>query len=523
MTKPFSVILIAAAFLAVGPAIRAQHVNKADTVRIEGGTLSGLVLDGVRAYRGIPYAAAPVGTLRWKPPQPAAAWTSTQAADEVGPACPQTAHAPGSIFPDPTERQSEDCLNLNVWTPARGAERLPVMVWFHGGGWRYGSGTSYVPNGAPIAKKGVVLVTVNYRLGALGFLAHPALSAESARGSSGNYGFLDQIAALQWVQRNIAAFGGDPNRVTIIGESAGSWTVSVLIASPLSRGLLHRGIGESGGRFNRQPYLRDARNGLPAAETTGLEFAKAAGAQSLDQLRAISVEKILTLQFRAAENVDGWVLPDQIRELYAQRRQAMVPVLVGSNLNETTPDPAHAPKTVAEYRDRLAKDYGELSAEFERVYPAASDADIAGALAAITGHNTFTVHMRTWARMTAAAGQKAFLYHFTHAAPHPETTGRLLGAFHTSEVPYVFNHIRQHDWKFTDVDVRLADAMSSYWVNFATAGDPNGKGLPRWEPYDMTNEPYMELGDTLRPGRHLLKAQLDVLDRFDATRRSTER
>ena len=503
--------------LAVGAGTFAnQSSTAAAGVKVEGGMVSGVTVDGVQSYRGIPFAAPPVGTLRWKPPQPAAAWAGTRRADQVGAACPQNPHAPGSIFPDPTEPQSEDCLYLNVWTAARAGVRRPVVVWYHGGGWNYGSGTSYTPNGAPIAKKGVVLVTVNYRMGPLGFMAHPALTAESPHHSSGNYGFLDQIAALQWVKKNIAAFGGDPNRVTIQGESAGSWTVSVLVASPLSRGLFHRAIGESGGRFNPQPYLQADRDGLPAAEKGGLEFAKAAGVDSLEGLRALPVDKILKIPFRAAENVDGWVLPDQMRTLYAERKQAMVSVLLGSNKNERAPNPDAGPKTMSDYRAYLAKEYGTLSPEFEAAFPVATDADVVDAVAAIGGQSTFTVHMRTWARMMAAAGQKAYLYEFSHVPPHPES--KRLRAFHTSEIPYVFNDLRQHNWTFTDVDSRLADMMSSYWANFVIRGDPNGEGLPRWAPYDAAKEAYMDLGDTPTLRHHLLTSQLDAIERFQQQR-----
>ena len=523
MMKPSPCVVCLSALLAAAPVILAQHSAGTDAVRVEGGTLSGVLHDGVRSYKGVPYAAAPVGTLRWKPPQPVAAWTGTRKGDQVGPACPQSAReTPSSIFPDPTEKQSEDCLYLNVWTAARDNERQPVMVWYHGGGWVRGSGASYTPNGAPIARKGVVLVTVNYRMGALGFLAHPALSAESTHRASGNYGFLDQIAALQWVKKNISAFGGDPGRVTVIGESAGSWTSSVLVASPLSRGLFHRAIGESGARFGGQPYLREARNGVPSAESSGLEFAKAAGADSLEALRAVPVEKVLTLPFRTSETVDGWVLPDEMRTLYAQGKQAMVPVLIGSNANERTPNPATAPKTVAEYRARLAQEYGESSEDIARAYPVASEADIADAMAAIGGHMQFTLYMRTWARTMTAAGQKAFLYHFTHVPPHPRSRQERLGAFHTSEVPYVFNDLKQRDWSFSETDFRLADAMSTYWTRFATTGDPNGAGQPAWKPYDATNEPYMEFGSAPVPREHLLKEQLDALERFDQ-RRSASR
>lgn len=510
-------------FVAGTATLESQSSTAAATVKVEGGMVSSVTVDGVRSYQGIPFAAPPVGTLRWKAPQPVVAWSGTRRAEAVGAACPQNAHAPGSIFPDPTEAQSEDCLYLNVWTAGSANERRPVLVWYHGGGWNFGSGTSYTPNGVPIARKGVVLVTVNYRMGALGYLSHPELTAESPHRSSGNYGFLDQVAALQWVRKNIAAFGGDPNRVTIAGESAGSWTVSLLVASPLSRGLFQRAIGESGGRFGPQQYLHDDRNGFQAAEKVGLQFAKTAGADSIAALRAVPAQDLLKIQFRSLENVDGWALPDEARTLYAQGKQAKVSVLIGSNRNERTPNAETAPKTTAEYRAYLAKEYGASSQALETAYPVRTDADIADAVAFLGGHATFTVHMRTWARRMTAAGQKAYLYEFTHVPPH--SNSKQLGAFHTSEIPYVFNDLKQPratDWRLTEADSRLADMMSSYWVNFITHGDPNGDGLPRWTPYDATNEAYMDLGDTPVLRNHLLKQQLDAIEGFQQ-RQSTTR
>jgi para-nitrobenzyl esterase len=526
MKTRFSIGVAASAILSfvTGAAIlESQSPPAAATVKVEGGLVSGVSADGVRSYKGIPFAAPPVGDLRWKPPQPVKAWSGTRRGDAVGPACPQNGHPPGP-FPDPTEAQREDCLSLNVWTAAPAGERRPVIVWYHGGGWAFGSGVSYTPNGAPLAKKGIVLVTVNSRLGALGYLAHPELTAESAHHSSGNYGFLDQIAALHWVRQNVAAFGGDPNRVTIMGESAGSWTVSMLVASPLSRGLFQRAIGESGGRFGPQSYLHDDRNGFQAAENVGLQFARTAGVDSIAALRALPPEKILKMQFRTLENVDGWALPDEVRTLYAQGKQAKVPVLVGSNRNERTPNPATAPKTIAEYRAYLAKEYGASSQALETAYPVKTDADIVDAVAAIAGQSAFTVHMRTWARRMAAAGQKTFLYEFTHVPPHPNS--KQLGAFHTSEIPYVFNDLKQprlSDWRFTETDSRVANVMSSYWTNFVIHGDPNGEGLPRWAPYDPTNEGYMDLGDTPVLRNHLLKQQLDAIEGFQQQRQSTSR
>src|SRR3954464_1760761 len=263
-----------------------------DTVTVDGGQIAGAVDRGVRVFKGIPFAAPPVGPLRWRPPQALVAWSGVRDATVFGAECPQTQYPAGSVYIRPIQRQSEDCLFLNVWTTARAGDRQPVLVWIHGGALTKGSGISDVRDGVPLAKKGIVLVSLNYRLGPLGYLAHPELSAESPHHSSGNYGVLDQIAALEWVQNNIAAFGGDPARVTIAGESAGSWSVNTLVASPLARNLFIRAIGESGGRFTRTPHLREDR-GMPSAEAVGLALAKAVGADSLAALRALPADTIV--------------------------------------------------------------------------------------------------------------------------------------------------------------------------------------------------------------------------------------
>ena len=266
------------------------------TVKVEGGVVSGTTADGVRVFKGIPYAAPPVGDRRWTPPEPVVPWNGVRDGSAYGAECPQTQYPAGSIYIRPLRTQSEDCLFLNVWTTAKAGDRQPVLVWIHGGALTRGSGYSDVRDGTPLARKGIVLVSLNYRLGPLGYLAHPELTAESPHHASGNYGVLDQIAALQWVRRNIAAFGGDPRTVTIAGESAGSWSVNTLVASPLARGLFVRAIGESGGRFEPGPHLTEDRHGVMSAEHVGLKFATDAGAASIKALRALPAEKLIAIR-----------------------------------------------------------------------------------------------------------------------------------------------------------------------------------------------------------------------------------
>ena len=489
-----------------------------EVVTVDGGQISGMIDRGVRVFKGIPYAAAPVGDLRWKPPQPVRPWPGLRDASRYGAECPQTQYPAGSVYVRPLQPQSEDCLFLNVWTTAGAGERRPVFVWIHGGALTKGSGISDTRDGVPLAQKGIVLVSLNYRLGPLGYLAHPELSAESPHESSGNYGVLDQIAALHWVQKNITAFGGDPGRVTIGGESAGSWSVNTLVASPLASGLFIRAIGQSGGRFSRTPHLTEDRGSQQSAEAVGLAYAKTLGAESLAALRAIPADTLVRQAVRTQESVDGWVLPDEIRAIFAEKKHNNVPVIVGSTADEMTSlgGAGNAPKTLEEFRKRLTQQYGELAAGFENAYGVTSDADIVRALMAVGRDTTFSSHMRSWARMTTAAGSHAFLYYFTHTPPHPRAAE--LKAFHASEIPYVFNVVpstdpREAGYAYTGTDRTLADAMSSYWVNFITTGNPNGKGLPEWPTYSLATKPYLEFGATIRSGTHLLERELDFLER----------
>src|SRR5262245_23451566 len=446
-----NLILLAAGlvFALPGSALTAN-----ETVRVEGGLISGSVVDGVRRYKGIPFAAPPVGELRWKAPRPVGAWEGVRECDAFGPDCPQAPYSESSIYYSPPRKQSEDCLYLNVWTAAKAGEKRPVMVWIHGGALTRGSGATRSYDGTALAKKGVVLVTINYRLGPLGYFAHPELSAESPHRSSGNYGVLDQIAALKWTQKNIAAFGGDPGRVTIFGESAGSWSVNALVASPLAKGLFQRAIGQSGGTFGPMTYLKEDRDGRRSAEKAGEAFAKAAAAEAagpeaagaaaagpdtIKSLRALPAEKILEVfnntsgNFRTGPNVDGWVLPDEIRNIFAQGKQNDAPVIVGSNANEMTTltVPTAVPKTVEDYRKRVETQYGpssEMIKEYDALYPVKGETDIAGAFLGSLRDSSFTLQMRTWARMTATGRSKAYLYFFSHVPPNPNS--KYLGAYH---------------------------------------------------------------------------------------------
>lgn len=510
----------------VAISVSGQAIAPNGAVKIDSGLLSGTNADGVRSFKGIPYAASTAGENRWKPPQPVKAWQGVRDASAFGNDCPQAPYPQGSLYYSKPRPQSEDCLCLNVWTAAKAGDKRPVMVWIHGGALTRGSGATPTYDGTNFAKKGVVLVTINYRLGPLGYLAHPELTAESAQRSSGNYGVLDQIAALKWVQKNITAFGGDAKRVTIFGESAGSWSVNALVASPLAKGLFQRAIGESGGSFGPMMALREDKKNLPAAEKVGAAFGKAAGADSLKTLRALSAEKIIAVfnsdaegrKFRSAANVDGWVFPDEIRGIFAKGKQNDVPVIVGSNANEMTTltVPATIPKTMADYRNRMTPQYGEALREFDALYPAQSDADVPTAYLSSLRDVSFTLPMRTWARMTATGKAKAYLYWFSHVPPNPQS--KYLGAYHAGEIAYVFHNLNPQNTLLQDADHKLAETMMNYWINFATTGNPNGKGLPEWKAYEPKSEPYLDFGTPVQLRHHLLKEQLDFLEQLQKRR-----
>jgi para-nitrobenzyl esterase len=485
----------------------------ADPVRVEQGLLSGTAGNNpdVRVYRGIPYATPPVGDLRWKPPQPAAAWQGVREAKEFGNACWQTPYpAATSIYQAKLPPLSEDCLTLNVWTAAKSdKDRLPVMVWIHGGGFTRGSGISPAYNGEGFARKGVVLVTINYRLGVFGFLAHPALTAESAHHSSGNYALLDQIAALQWVKKNIAAFGGDPDRMTIFGESAGSWAVNALMASPLAKGLFHRAIGESGGSFSPMKTLAET-------EKSGERLAAALGAAQdvLKTLRAKTAEELLKASDEPTVRpmVDGWVLPQDVATIFSQGKQNDVPLIVGFNSDEgTTLAPQGAQVTSASFTSG-AQRYGNLSEQFLKAYPATSDSEAVSSFYSAYRDQIFGWEMRTWARLSTKTGKHpVYLYYFTHRPPGPQS--QRLRAFHASEIAYVFGTFF---WPFPweDADRKLSETMSTYWVNFAKTGNPNSEGLAKWPAYNPSTDQALEFGDQISVRSQVNKAGLDFFDGY---------
>lgn len=476
-----------------------------DPVHTASGPVAGIAGTdpSVRVYKGIPYAAAPVGDLRWKPPQPlAAAWKEVRETSKFSNACEQPPYPKASIYHRDPEPTSEDCLYLNIWTAAQSArERRPVMVWIHGGALTRGSGSINVYDGEALAKKGVVVVTLNYRLGIFGFFAHPELSRESPHHASGNYGLLDQLAALQWVKKNIAAFGGDPARVTIFGESAGAWSVNYLTATPLGHGLFERAIAESGAAFAPQATLAEA-------EAAGQKFSKTA---SLSDLRARPAHELLQSSsfYSFPPCVDGWLLPQQVDSIYKSGKENNVPLLIGSNADEGT---ALAPwsSTAAAFLAEQKKRFGKMADEFFRLYPASTEAQAEASHYASFRDFVFGWGMRAWARASKAP---AYLYYFSHVPPGP--VAAKIGAYHASEIAYVFDNLDKIPalpWR--DSDRKLAETLSTYWVNFARTGNPNSQGAPEWPVYRESTDKALLIGDKIEHGPVPHKQALDFLNRY---------
>jgi len=416
-----------------------------DTIKVDGGMISGVMnaTDDVHEFKGIPFAAPPVGKLRWKAPRPVIPWKGVKVCDRFGPSPMQKDPVPFSMWSAewliPKEPISEDCLYLNVWTGATDPkERRPVLLWIYGGGFVSGGSAVPIYDGDAMAKKGVVVVSCNYRVGIFGFFAHPELTAESPHNASGNYGLLDQIAALQWVKKNIAAFGGDPDNVTIDGQSAGSVSVNCLVASPLARNLFQKAIGESGAVFtSKSPSLQ-------RAEENGEKLLQLLQVDGISDLRAMPADELLRRAWGSREPiVDGYVLPEAVADLFKEEKENNVALLTGWNQDESD--------------------------------------------------TVFGVQNYTWANIESEQGRKVYVYRF---ARKPPATGeyKKYGAFHSGEVPYVFDNLRLVDRPWEPIDHQLATLMSTYWANFVKTGDPNGEGLPAWAPYHGTDKRMMVFG-----------------------------
>jgi para-nitrobenzyl esterase len=510
--------------------------------RIETGFISGVPgrEPSVMVYKGIPYVAPPVGELRFRAPQPPLAWQGIRKADRFGKTCPQ---------PGPKDNMSEDCLFANVWTGASFAtERRPVFVWIYGGAFSMGSGSDSIFDGESLAKKGLVVVTFNYRLGALGFLATPELSQESGHHASGNAGLMDDIALLQWVQKNITAFGGDPNRVTIGGQSAGAGSVGFLAMSPLAKGLFQRAIEESHARYARDTelrYLSVSWRSLKSAETEGAKFVEQHDAHSLKELRALPWEQLIVSGDRMDMSVetgsdarpplfrpviDGWVLPKDYSQTYASGAQNDVAVIAGNNRDETgavpentfaqrramdngpRPGLPHINVTLAAFQNAAKRKFGPLAGEFLKLYPASND-DEAALESNEAARDNSRISTYLWGTdWTLHTTKPIYTYFWTH-----RPTGDPGGAHHGSEILFVFNNLYLKDQSWTDEDRKVADTVSSYWANFVATGNPNGPGLPAWPVFDSKSPTVMEIGDHFEPIPVTSRVKLDFWKRFFQT------
>ena len=544
-----SVALLLVANISSAFAAPQRNAGPLGPVQVDGGRITGTPAWawGVRVFRGIPYAAPPVGNLRWRPPQPVLPWQGVLAADHFSPRCMQGGGGPvvqvGGLWDEPgTSEMSEDCLYLNLWTPASSPDaRLPVMVWFHGGGFVSGEASEAVFDGAMLAKKGVIVVTVNYRLDIFGLFAHPELTAESPHHSSGNYAFLDQLAALAWVKNNIAQFGGDPDNVTIFGQSGGSRSVAYLMASPLARGLFQRAIAQSHTSFTRMPTLAEA-------EAVGVKFQQTLGAPNLATLRNLSAEDLeASLEQmdpypgEPSGVVDGWFLPEDLHTIFAAGKQNDVPLLTGGTNDERAAvGPllsyprdvwlhfVRAPRaaTVADYQALAQQIFGDQADKYLKLYAADSDAAIGKQLHDFGRDSVLATHW-AWVEMQARTGKsKEYLYLFSQAPPIPQASGvmpAVVGAVHGGDIIYAFNNLRLKDLPWTDADGKAADLTSSYWVNFAKTGDPNGPGLPQWSPYDPKSEQLMNLAGDAHMEQMPDKAGVEFLADFQERLRQAGR
>jgi para-nitrobenzyl esterase len=501
----------------------------AGPTKIETGLISGVRGRDrqVMVYKGIPYAAPPVGELRFKPPQPATAWEGVRKAEQFGAVCPQAGNMGGQ-----KEIMSEDCLFANVWTGASFAsERRPVFVWVYGGGFLSGSGSNPEFDGEALAKKGVVVVTFNYRMGAFGFLATPELSKESGHNASGDYGLMDDIALLKWVQKNITAFGGDPTRVTIGGQSAGAGTVGFLSMSPLAKGLFLRGIQESHARDPRDTELRFLSVSwisLQKAEAAGLKFQEQVGAHSLKELRTLPWEQLVMKGMPTDDSVDtgsnattnlyrpvvdGYVLPKNYSQTYASRSQNNVAILAGNNRDESgaVPESALAQRntpadkplrpglaptysTLADFQAGAKRKFGPLADEYLKLYPAKNDEEAGLQWDASVRDNSRIATYLWGVAWKPGTDKPVYTYFWTH-----RPTGAANGAYHGSEILFVFNNLDMRKQAWTDEDRKVADTVSSYWANFIATGNPNAPGLANWPVYDPKSPTVMELGDQFAP------------------------
>ena len=486
-------------------------IGQTEKVKVEGGWIQGTVENGLTIFRGIPFAAPPIGELRWRAPQPVEKWDGIKQTTEFAPAPMQGGNPPSG--------KSEDCLYLNIWTPAKSTkEKIPVMVYIYGGGFSGGNTSDPWVSGENLAKKGVVFVNIAYRVGPLGFLAHPELSAENPNGASGNYGLLDQIAALKWIKKNIAAFGGDSDKVTIFGESAGGISVSMLCASPLAKGLFRGAISQSGGSFGpTRPTMYPGENmkTLQQAEAEGKEYILKAGAISVAELRKTDAEK-LPMGWGLGSSwpiIDGYVIPNDQYKLYQTGKYNDVPVIIGYNSDEGL---SFLPeKTPKEFTEAVKIRYGKFADALLKAYPLGENS-IPKTARDLTRDAAFGWHNWAWARLQSETGKsKVYYYYFDQHPDYPKGSPNYgHGSPHAQDVSYVFQHIDSANPQTTKSDLEISEAMSDYWINFVKYGNPNGEGVPFWHAFDNAKPEVMYFSSTPHTGPVPSQKSLEVLDSY---------
>jgi len=524
LNKPFPmfVAVLALAFASAG------FAQTSATVRTQAGLVQGAVVDGIRVYKGIPFAAPPLGDLRWAPPQPPKDWKGVKKTVAYAPACMQHVVVERDLGLDATPI-SEDCLYLNIWTPAKSSrERLPVMVWIYGGGFTIGGTSMPQYDGVNLAKNGVVYVSVAYRLGPLGFLASSELSKEQG-GHSGNYGLLDQIAGLKWVKHNIAAFGGNPDKVTIFGESAGGISVSMLCASPLAKGLFEGAISESGGSFAPAHQDSDAGENVPnlaQAEQTGAAFLSKLGVSSIADARKLSAEDIYKSMGPGMgggwwPNFDGYVLLGDQYKLYQEGKYNNTPILIGTNADEGALFVAST--TMEKFKASVDAGYGEFAHNILAAYPDTSEKQALRSARDLARDSTFAWSTWSWARLqNSSGGDKVFVYYFNHRPNYPDLPRfKDWGPAHGSEIYFVFGNFTK-GMPATPEDKKVSAQLITYWTNFAKYGNPNGKALPEWPAFTNANPKVMELDDPSHAIPVPNLEQLKALDGYFAWRRKQE-
>jgi para-nitrobenzyl esterase len=506
--------------LVLSPAFAAAPIVEAPAGKIEGQLDSRL-----RIFKGVPYALPPVGQARWKPPAPMPRWTGVRKATEFGPACYQPTYTAKTVYSRDPLPMSEDCLTLNIWAPAD-ARNAPVFFWIYGGALTSGASREAMYDGARLAARGIVVVSINYRLGVFGWLAHPDLSAESPKGVSGNYGLLDQIEALRWVRQNIHAFGGDPSNVTIAGESAGALSVMYLMAAPPARGLFSKAIAQSAYMIST-PELEQRRFGSDAAEQSGTRLAAALHVPDLAALRAMDAQKLADAAPAAGYapwgTVDGQTLPRQLVDVFDRGEQAPVPLLAGFNSGEIRSLRALAPRApanAAEYERLIRERYLDLADEFLKLYPSSN---LEESVLATTRDALYGWTAERLVRKQAALGVPSFLYYFDHGYPAADSAG--LHAFHASELPFVFgtSETTTPNWPkipATPQETGLSEAMIGYWTSFARTAKPQAANQPDWPAYGSTHS-YMALTNAPHPSDRLLPGMFELNEDVVSRRRAS--